>query len=45
MLKFTFKDKVTVTVRALCPKLRRYNPEVNGHGGMVGGCSTLSTVV
>jgi hypothetical protein len=40
MLKFTFKDKVTVTVRASCPKHRRYNPEANGHGGIVGGCST-----
>jgi hypothetical protein len=40
MLKFTFKDKVTATVRASCPKHRRYNPEANGHGGIVGGCST-----
>jgi len=35
MLKFTFKDKVTITVRASCPKHRRYNPEANGHGELL----------
>jgi hypothetical protein len=42
LLKFTYKLNVKERVRAKCPKHPRYNPELHGQGGIIGGCSTCS---
>ena len=39
MLKFRYKLKVNETVAAKCPRHTRYNPEIDGRGGIRGACS------
>jgi hypothetical protein len=39
MLKFTHKLKVNSRVVAKCSRHPRYNPEKQGRGAIVGGCS------
>jgi len=40
MLKFRYRLKVNENVAAKCPKHLRYNPEIDGQGGIRGACST-----
>ena len=45
MLRFTFHDTSKVVVREMCSKHSRYNPAVDGDGGIVGGCSTCQQIL
>jgi hypothetical protein len=42
MLQFSYKLIVKERVKAKCPRHPRYNPETQGRGAIVGGCSTCS---
>jgi hypothetical protein len=42
MLQFTYKLTVRERVKAKCPRHPWYNPETQGQGGIVAGCSTCS---
>ncbi len=40
MFQFSYKLKVTESVKAKCERHPRYNPERDGRGGIKGGCAT-----
>jgi hypothetical protein len=42
MLQFTYRLSVKERIKARCPRHPRYNPETQGQGGIIGGCSTCS---
>jgi hypothetical protein len=45
MLQFLYKLTVSMRVKAKCNRHPRYNPELEGRGGIKGGCSTCITVL
>jgi hypothetical protein len=45
MLEFTYKLNVKERVKAKCPRHPRYNPEKQGRGGIIGGCSTCNDLL
>ena len=44
MMSFTYRLKVSESVRAKCPRHPRYNPERGGYGAIIGGCSTCRDI-
>jgi hypothetical protein len=42
MLQFTYRLTVKERVKAKCQRHPKYNPEKQGRGGIIGGCSTCS---
>jgi hypothetical protein len=42
VFEFTYRLNIIKRVKAKCQRHPRFNPELHGRGGIIGGCSTCS---